>query len=135
MSSDEQSAEGSKHMNEIDIEQARDELKENYRQKTGEELPDHVVDNLDLLTGTSAFDHVDIQRQVEAGLKERDDDSVTNVELAAALSYIGISGLAGVYAARYFVGWPAQVAGGLFVALLAAAAIAAVLGGIGHVVE
>ena len=45
-------------MSDID-EETRNKLKQRYKRETGEELPDHVIDNLDLLTGVDIFDLVE----------------------------------------------------------------------------
>jgi len=43
-----------------DLEQeTRDTIKERYEERTGEELPDHVIDNLHMLTGISVYDLVE----------------------------------------------------------------------------
>lgn len=39
---------------EYDFERAKREVQENYKAETGEELPDHVVDNIDLLQQSGA---------------------------------------------------------------------------------
>lgn len=110
----------------IDIEQAKREAKEKYRAKTGEELPDHVLKNLELLSGPSLVDHaeIDYKQALAREPYEEQDDTLATVVI---LVWIATSGLVGVYASRFFVGWPAQIVGGAFVAALAAGVL---LGGL-----
>lgn len=121
---------------ELDIEQAKAEVKERYRDETGEELPDHVVENLEFLSGPSLADTSEFQQRQKLATQTPEPDSDREVTAASAITtvvYVGLSGLAGVYAARFFSGWGAQVAGGFFVALLAAGLLSAILYGVDHV--
>lgn len=122
---------------ELDYDQAKAEVKERYRDETGEELPDHVVENLSLLSGASLSDVAEIQQRHKVAREhlETEDEAreMTTASAIVTMVWIAASGLVGVYAARFFAGWGAQVAGGAFVALLAAAALLAVLYGVDYV--
>lgn len=117
----------------IDMEEAKREVKENYQQKTGEELPDHVVENLELLRpGPSLYDFDEMRKgRMYEGTEYEEPDPIPG--LFTVLLWAGASGLLGVYASRFFGGWPAQMAAGVFVTLAAAGVLMAVLWGVDRV--
>lgn len=99
-------------------EELAEQIAENYEKQTGRSLPDHVLENLDVLgcVGRSKRRTVGEYRQVSPSVREQ---SPTPGETVAFIGCVGASGLAGVYASRWFGGYFAQLFGGVFIAMAA----------------
>lgn len=119
--------------NEWDKAEAKDKLKSRYRVKTGEELPDHVLENLDLLQYRTG----DIEQALEyqAQAEQRQNQADAKWKLYLILIELGISGLVGLYASRWFSGTLAQIAGGVNVALITVGVLFGITWLLGTVIE
>jgi len=77
----------------------KDRLKEEYYQHTGEDLPDHVVENLDLLGAKAMAKPEQIQRQVARRREQTMSTDRVNqgLSLMFILGVIAISGVVSGY--------------------------------------
>jgi hypothetical protein len=101
------------------MQQAKEDLRERYRDETGHELPEHVVENLELLSSMTLHDIAEMQERQRRASKEIDDDGLTTAQVYLFMGEVAISGLVGVLASNFFDGLGSQLAGGFFTALLA----------------
>lgn len=117
-------------MSDLSEHDIREQAKKRYQDETGEELPDHAIENLDvLIEAPRARSREPWQDHRTTRLEERlENDRNPVVATAIVVSLAAVCGLIGVYASRWFSGWPAQVAGGAFVSVLFFAAAVAFLG-------
>lgn len=96
----------------------REQVKADYCEETGEELPDHVVNNLHLFVQKhpSELSRIDERLRQESkpyGAVEEDDDT-SAAELCFTLAWTAGTGLAALYATKFIAGSPgAQIAGGV----------------------
>jgi hypothetical protein len=104
-------------VSEEDKEEAKQRLQERYKEKTGHELPGHVVENMRLLSTTTLTDIAEIHTQQQRLEAEQDDD-ITTAEVYGLLGQTAVSGLTGVLASGFFDGWATQLTGGFFSGLL-----------------
>lgn len=95
---------------EDDIKQARSELKQEYRERTGHELPEHVIDNLEYLGGAGIPDRAEIQKLMD---EAREAEEPEPKEILAFLGWSGVTLLGAVLLTGYLSGVGAQVVGGI----------------------
>jgi hypothetical protein len=105
-------------------ERQRQRVKQRYREETGRELPDHVVENLSVLTRAGTVDRREMMERVKEPSAAADENSSLIEGTIILLGWMGVSGIVGVYASRFFGGWPAPPPAGGFVAMFAAAVLA-----------
>lgn len=109
---------------EEDVREAEQEMKEHYREQTGHELPDHVVENLEHVSGTTLAGLAAMKNRSELAEERYKGGVATALDVLLLMELLAASGFVGLYVSRFFSGWPAQVAGGTLTALLAFASMA-----------
>lgn len=105
----------------------KDQLQAHYREETGHELPDHVVDNLDVLRPPNTIDTAELEQQRRVEVTPVEDGKPTPQQYLLFIADVALSGFIGLQVSRFFTGTLAQVAGGVLVGAFVFAVITFVL--------